>query len=300
MFLKAFFVLGIVPVTMALGGCSNSTTEPADSGKAKGTIYMNGETRSRIYSFDVKTGTGTNLLAGSDPYVTPEGTIICSANNGDLVEYSKDGTTKRVIVKSEIYAPYEETYNDAFKSPQLSPDGKYIAYEGQFGYRFDMYVVERQTGKLVTQFFEDFTVAGFERPSWTPDGRIVFSGKPNANPGLYITSKDFKTYERIDQDLSDPRQPKVSPDGKLIAFILNDHLYTLNIDGTNLKQITTSDWKESWPTWSPDGQWIAIYGNTSILLVPLNNKDGYVDLDNINDNFMTFTAFKDGQFQWVY
>ncbi len=61
--------------------------------------------------------------------------------------------------------------------------------------------------------------------------------------------------------------PQLSPNGKTVAFTIGDvdkaanrtvtHIYTVSIDGTNLKQITKGDKSNSSPRWSPDGKKLA-------------------------------------------
>ena len=61
--------------------------------------------------------------------------------------------------------------------------------------------------------------------------------------------------------------PQLSPDGKTVAFTIGDvdkaanktltHIYTVSIDGSNLKQITKGDKSNSSPRWSPDGKKLA-------------------------------------------
>lgn len=57
------------------------------------------------------------------------------------------------------------------------------------------------------------------------------------------------------------RQPSWSPDGKKIAFQAywdgNWHIYTVNIDGTGLRQMTSGDFDHREPHWSPDGKSLA-------------------------------------------
>ncbi|MEM9328654.1 MAG: amidohydrolase family protein [Bacteroidota bacterium] len=67
------------------------------------------------------------------------------------------------------------------------------------------------------------------------------------------------------QAITDPygnaRQPSWSPDGKKIAFQAywdgNWHIYTVDTDGSNLKQMTTGDFDHREPHWSPDGTELA-------------------------------------------
>lgn len=61
--------------------------------------------------------------------------------------------------------------------------------------------------------------------------------------------------------------PRVSPDGKKVAFVIGDvnldanrainQIYVVGIDGTGLKQITSGPTSSSAPRWSPDGKRIA-------------------------------------------
>ena len=52
----------------------------------------------------------------------------------------------------------------------------------------------------------------------------------------------------------------LSPDGTHVAFasIASGHsdIWTENVDGSDLRQITNDEPADSWPVWSPDGRWI--------------------------------------------
>lgn len=60
---------------------------------------------------------------------------------------------------------------------------------------------------------------------------------------------------------------QVSPNGRTVAFTVGDvdkignrtltHIYTVSVDGSNLKQITKGDKSNSGPRWSPDGKRLA-------------------------------------------
>ena len=61
--------------------------------------------------------------------------------------------------------------------------------------------------------------------------------------------------------------PQLSPDGRTVAFTVGTvdkaenrtltHIYTIRVDGTNLKQVSSGDRSNSSPRWSPDGTRIA-------------------------------------------
>ena len=61
--------------------------------------------------------------------------------------------------------------------------------------------------------------------------------------------------------------PQLSPDGKTVAFVIGvvdkaanktiNQIYTVGIDGTKQKQLTSGSSSSSGPRWSPDGKWIA-------------------------------------------
>ncbi|MCG8469494.1 MAG: amidohydrolase family protein, partial [Gemmatimonadetes bacterium] len=53
------------------------------------------------------------------------------------------------------------------------------------------------------------------------------------------------------------RDAAPSPDGTRLAFTALDRLWVSGIDGSNPERLTESDASEHFPTWSPDGEWIA-------------------------------------------
>ena len=61
--------------------------------------------------------------------------------------------------------------------------------------------------------------------------------------------------------------PQVSPDGNWVAYVVSttdakedkstSHIWMVNIDGSNNRQITFSNESENSPRWSPDGKYLS-------------------------------------------
>ena len=104
-------------------------------------------------------------------------------------------------------------------------------------------------------------------PMWlflTRDGRtLLFNGTTSGSRNLWIGPLD---------DLAAARQitfvpgdaiahSSLSPDGSRVAFVStasgNSDVWVQNVDGSDLRQLTNDAAADSWPVWSPDGEWLA-------------------------------------------
>ncbi|MDQ5947426.1 MAG: hypothetical protein QG619_2858, partial [Pseudomonadota bacterium] len=140
---------------------------------------------------------------------------------------------------------------------KLSPDGEYIA-TGLFRYEWGKahIIVEDSNGNLLF----DFTAAGFNGSfGWLPDGRMVAA---DANGWLTLFDRGFNQIRRIRQ-FSGPSLPggmQASPDGSRLLFFWNGRIHVMNLDGSSLHQVATSDLWESGAAWSPDSKYLVITG----------------------------------------
>lgn len=136
----------------------------------------------------------------------------------------------------------------------LSPDGEYIA-TGLFRYEWGTshLVIEDSNGNRLF----DFTAAGFnESFGWLPDGRMVAA---DANGWLTLFDRNFNQIKRIRQFTGAfPGRMQASPDGSRLAFGWNGHIHVMNLDGSGLRQVTTSNDRQTSHAWSPDGKWLAL------------------------------------------
>jgi Tol biopolymer transport system component len=105
-------------------------------------------------------------------------------------------------------------------------------------------------------------------PVWSPDGqRIVYSSDENGIPQLFVMDAGGSNARQLSDVWGE--YPAWSPDGSRIAFASSmggstpfgdpDYdVFVMNADGSDETNLTTTpDSNEGYPTWSPDGAWIA-------------------------------------------
>jgi TolB protein len=93
---------------------------------------------------------------------------------------------------------------------------------------------------------------------WTPGGDIVYDTNDDGRLHLWIANAAGAQRRQLSPDNAEDRQPDVSADGKLIAFLSrrsgNLALWVMDADGRNSRRLT-ADGVWAWqPRFAPDGQ----------------------------------------------
>ena len=146
---------------------------------------------------------GTRLLR--DPDVGPNGIVFAHAN--DLWLVGRDGGDARRLTSAE----------GAETDPVFSPDGKWIAFTGEYAGNADVFVVEANGGepRRLTWHPGADVVQG-----WTPDGKILFQsgrgGQPTRLWQFYTVSLDGGYPQAL--ALPQAYQGEMSADGRWIAY----------------------------------------------------------------------------------
>ena len=153
--------------------------------------------------------------------------------------------------------------------PEQSPDGKKILFQSNRFGNWDIFTVNIDgTGlqQLTTDSLNEVT------PKWSPDGtQIVYCiDVDTVNSDIYLMNADGSNKKRLTTFPGDDSHPNWSPDGKRIIFnsaqnTPDYHLpwprqrievFTMNIDGSDKKQITNLKTISTYPSFSPDGKYI--------------------------------------------
>jgi len=145
-------------------------------------------------------------------------------------------------------------------NPSFSPDGEKIVFASSRGDTTDnIFVIGRDgTNKKQLTFENDGSTA--DQPSYSPDGKkITFRSYKSSSSDIWIMNPDGTEQVNLTRDAHVDQEPKFSPDGTKIVFSSNRfasferdyEICVMDIDGSNITQLTDADGNDSRPSWTP-------------------------------------------------
>ncbi|MGH9161486.1 MAG: gamma-glutamyltransferase, partial [Vicinamibacteraceae bacterium] len=150
-----------------------------------------------------------------DPAWSPDGRQLAVSFLDQIWTASPDGKLSTAL------AVWPEATPAVERDPAWATDGGQVVFAADRGEGFDLFVVGRDGGAPERVTF----LPGDERwPSWTPDGRVVFAYRAIDQWDLYVIDAAGAgpgappTPMTLGETLDDEMQPRVSRDGKRVAF----------------------------------------------------------------------------------
>lgn len=160
-------------------------------------------------------------------------------------------------------------------APQLSPDGRYVAYLSELDlFGIDLFLADAETGEVLTKLesvgsdpHTDALRFIESAGTWSPDGKrfayVVFAGGDNEIAILDVDRRNVVRRLTV-EGIGAIKDPSWSPDGSQIAFAgvkggITD-LYLVDVGGPTdgrVRQLTNDRYADLQPSWSPDGSTIA-------------------------------------------
>jgi len=224
------------------------------------------------------TSSPKGLFFQVEPAWSPDGRMIAFASKRygsfDLFVMNADGSHTRRLTSS----PQDEAY------PSWSPDGRQLVFSR--GDQGDLWVMNSD-GSSLRRLTHD--AASQLEPAWSPDGRwIAYVLKPQGASvqELWLVNPSGTQAHRLTSLISSDT-PSWSPDARRIAFSSNNgesrfEIYSVRVDGKELRRLTRSPEDAFEPTWSPEGKAIAFARGGSI--VALDSRGDETELTDPKNN----------------
>lgn len=187
------------------------------------------------------------------------------AIHGDRICFSSEGDLWLGSISSGAAQRITTDEGDEY-GPRFSPDGKWIAFTGQYDGQLDVYVMPAEGGSPRRLTYDP---TGAEMVGWTPDGaHVLFRSSrqfPEIGQRLYLVPAHGGLPEPLPMEKA--AQGAYAPDGKRLAFCrlalehhrwkryrggMANHVWIADLPAKTFHRIDNDTINEQYPTWAGD------------------------------------------------
>lgn len=231
---------------------------PAD---LKGTIYYDWATEG-ILQISLPDGTGGAFLPSDSKRnnvdISRDGKLKLTAVNASTIGNYKVKFTLSNMADGSVVEQFDYTSpeGNSYCHGYLSPDNSLIMITSK-DYNDGITILKRN-GEFVTRLLdiEGERLDVFNLSSlWLPGNALLITHNkyiirlpPPYTSGKVIKEMNYEEWGKL----------AVNQAGNQVALQIGNHIHTMNIDGSDLKQVTTSNFTESNPVFSPDGKYLLV------------------------------------------
>jgi dipeptidyl aminopeptidase/acylaminoacyl peptidase len=222
----------------------------------------------------------------SQPELSPDGQWVAYMVRTKMLKEDKN-EQRLWMVSTHGGDPLPMTAEDVSSShPRWSPDGKYLAFlSSRNAGKSQVWLLNRLGGEAVRLTETPQGVSDFE---WSPDSTRLVLVLQDPKP------EDVEAAKDKDKDKPAPK-PKTPPPFVIDRLQFKEdtvgyldrrrtHLYVFDVATKSLTQVTSGDYDDNEPVWSPDGKSLAFTSNrstpdpdrnfnTDIWVIAANNTD---------------------------
>ncbi len=204
---------------------------------------------------------GAAVLTGQSGHAQPTLTFLYrAASRSDIVLMD--------VALARIHNLTRHDSSD--RDPVWSPDGRRLAFVSDRGGQAQLYLWEMGGRAGLLPLVPSRIAPGY-RPIWSPDGRYLAVEFFRGTVEIYVIDTTCVRADppcpitRLSDSQTDDRFPVWSPDGERIAYVSwldgDAEIYTVGLDGSDLRNLTRSSGWDVSPSWSPDGSQIAFFSD---------------------------------------